>query len=143
MGLLFAATSTALALNGGHAALNKPAGGITPGPGPQPSPAPPPSNQPPPSSQPPGKTQPPGSRAPSRPHSSEGSGPKALINQATISGDPSLEETEAIADGFSVTVVDASTWGSMSASQFAAYQLLIVGDPTCGTLNNSVTNNAS
>ncbi len=31
-----------------------------------------------------------------------------------------------------MTVVDGPTWDSMSAAQFAQYQVVIIGDPTCG-----------
>jgi Bacterial Ig-like domain (group 1) len=58
--------------------------------------------------------------------------PKALILGPTVSGSPSLEESQAVLDGFDVTVVDGTTWDTMTAAQFAAYQVLIIGDPTCG-----------
>jgi hypothetical protein len=44
----------------------------------------------------------------------------------------SLEEYEAVQDGFVPTVVDGTTWDSMTAAQFAQYQVLIIGDPDCG-----------
>jgi hypothetical protein len=44
----------------------------------------------------------------------------------------SLEEYEAVQDGFVPTVVDGATWDSMTAAQFAQYQVLIIGDPDCG-----------
>lgn len=44
----------------------------------------------------------------------------------------SLEEYEAKQDGFTTKLVDGTTWDSMTASQFAQYQVLIIGDPTCG-----------
>ncbi len=47
------------------------------------------------------------------------------------------------ADGFSVDIVDDSTWDSMTAAQFAKYQLVIVGDPTCDTLPQAVTQNSA
>jgi len=43
----------------------------------------------------------------------------------------SLEEYEAVQDGFVPTVVDGATWDSMTAAQFAQYQVLIIGDPDC------------
>jgi hypothetical protein len=46
--------------------------------------------------------------------------------------DESIEQYEAEQDGFQVTVVDGTTWDSMTAAQFAQYQVLIIGDPTCG-----------
>jgi hypothetical protein len=65
--------------------------------------------------------------------------PQALILGDTVSpgeapdgsGD-SLEQYEAIQDGFQTTVVDGATWDSMTAAQFAQYQVVIIGDPTCG-----------
>ena len=56
---------------------------------------------------------------------------QALIHGATVSGSPSLEEQAAVAAGFAVTVVSDATWSTMTAAQFGAYELLIVGDPTC------------
>lgn len=59
--------------------------------------------------------------------------PQALILGSTVSGGPaSLEAQGAMNDGFAVTVVDDTTWDSMSAADFAKYQVLIIGDPTCG-----------
>jgi hypothetical protein len=46
------------------------------------------------------------------------------------SGD-SLEQYEAIQDGFTTTVVTGAQWDAMTAAQFASYQVLIIGDPTC------------
>src|SRR2546430_15839895 len=69
--------------------------------------------------------------------------PKALINGDTVSGSPSIEEQQATALGFSVTVVSGATWDNMTQAQFAAYQVLVVGDPTCSTLALSVTSNAA
>jgi hypothetical protein len=65
--------------------------------------------------------------------------PKALIlsdsvsvpGPAPASLTQSLEEYEAIADGFSVTTVTGTQWDAMTANQFAAYQVLIIGDKTC------------
>ena len=48
----------------------------------------------------------------------------------------SLEQYEAEQDGFTVTAVDGATWDSMTAAQFAAYQVIIIGDPTCGSESN-------
>jgi hypothetical protein len=65
--------------------------------------------------------------------------PQALILGDTVSSGSapdgsgeSLEQYEAEQDGFTVTVVDGATWDSMTASDFAKYQVLIIGDPTCG-----------
>ncbi len=59
--------------------------------------------------------------------------PQALILGDSVSGSPSLEQTEAEADGFTVTVIDGTTWDSEPASYFAGFQVIIIGDPTCGT----------
>ncbi len=61
--------------------------------------------------------------------------PKALIDGSTVSGGLSSEEAYfATQAGYAVTVVDDSTWASMSQSDFAQYNLLIAGDPFCSTL---------
>jgi len=44
--------------------------------------------------------------------------------------------------GFTPTVVSGSTWDSMTVGQLSSYQLLIVGDPDCGTTPTSATSNA-
>src|SRR5439155_15025953 len=44
---------------------------------------------------------------------------------------------------FSVTVVSGATWDAMTQAQFAAYQVLIIGDPTCSGLAFSATSNAA
>ena len=67
----------------------------------------------------------------------------ALINADTVTGSPSVEETTATNLGLTVTVVSGKAWDAMSASDFAAYTVLIIGDPTCGALAPSVTANAS
>ena len=52
------------------------------------------------------------------------------------SGD-SLEQYEAIQDGFTTTVVTGAEWDAMTKSQFASYQVLIIGDPTCDATGSS------
>lgn len=61
-------------------------------------------------------------------------GRTALINGATVSGSPSQEEQIATALGLTVTVVDDTTWAGMTSAQFGAYDVLIVGDPTCSVV---------
>jgi hypothetical protein len=69
--------------------------------------------------------------------SSRAAGPKALILGSTVTpgnapdGD-SFEQEFAEQLGYTVTVATDSQWDSMTAAQFASYQLLILGDPTCG-----------
>jgi uncharacterized repeat protein (TIGR02543 family) len=69
--------------------------------------------------------------------------PKALINASTVSGSPSQEEQIATALGFGVTVVDDATWGTLTSADFGQYDLLIVGDPTCGSLPPGLVSSAS
>jgi hypothetical protein len=64
--------------------------------------------------------------------------PRALILADTVAsysatdGSPrSLEQQQAEADGFAVTLVDGATWDAMTASDFAQFQVLIIGDPDC------------
>src|SRR4051812_9710009 len=63
---------------------------------------------------------------------------QALIDGATVVESPSQEEQIATAAGFNVTVVDDATWASMTAAQFGAYDLLIVGDPSCDNVPDGV-----
>jgi len=57
---------------------------------------------------------------------------KALILDSTVVGGPtSLEAMQAQALGFEVTVVDSPSWAAMSAADFGAYDLLVLGDPQC------------
>jgi hypothetical protein len=69
--------------------------------------------------------------------------PKALINASTVVGSPSQEEQIATAMGFAVTVVDDATWGALTASDFGLYDLLIAGDPGCGSLPPGLISSAS
>ncbi len=69
--------------------------------------------------------------------------PTALINGNTVSGGAgSQEATIATAQGFAVTVVSGATWSTMTQAQFGTYDVLIVGDPTCGILSSSVNSSA-
>lgn len=43
----------------------------------------------------------------------------------------SLEQQEAEAAGYQVTIVTTAQWQAMTAAQFASYRLLIIGDPHC------------
>jgi hypothetical protein len=49
----------------------------------------------------------------------------------------SIEQYEAEQDGFTVTSVTGAQWDAMTAAQFAQYQVLIIGDPTCDASGNS------
>jgi hypothetical protein len=73
--------------------------------------------------------------------------PKALIFGPTVSGSPSLEQQDLQSQGWTVTVVNGAAWAAMSAAQFASYQLLVFGDPSCGSnpaiLQPAVTNEST
>jgi hypothetical protein len=61
--------------------------------------------------------------------------PKALIDEATVSGGAESQEGKiATAKGFEVVVVSDETWGKMTQAEFGQYQVLIAGDPPCGDL---------
>src|SRR5487761_2162077 len=67
-----------------------------------------------------------------------------LINGDTLASFATVNEsTIATGLGYTVTVVSGSTWDSMTAAQFAAYNVLVIGDPACGDLAPSVTSNES
>jgi hypothetical protein len=68
---------------------------------------------------------------------------KALINADTVVGSPSQEEAIATAQGFAVTVIDDATWGTYTAADFGQYDLLIAGDPNCGSLPPGLVSSAS
>ncbi|MGA2211225.1 MAG: Ig-like domain-containing protein [Acidimicrobiales bacterium] len=79
--------------------------------------------------------------------SSASSAPQALILDTTVTTDSvavpdptdptcpnvSVEECDLEDSGWGVTVVDGSTWDSMTAAEFSSYQLIVLGDPTCGS----------
>ena len=70
------------------------------------------------------------------------SAPLALIDGDTVSGGAaSVEATSAAAAGFTVTVATGSQWAAMTQSDFAQYQVLIAGDPTCGSIASSFSAN--
>ena len=68
----------------------------------------------------------------------------ALINGGTVSGGASSQEAQAAtAQGYVVTVVPQTTWATMTAAQFGAYDLLIIGDPTCSSTPGAAAANAA
>ena len=69
------------------------------------------------------------------PTTAAASAKKALILDTTVEGGASSREaSSARTAGFDVTVVDAATWTAMTRDGFAAYDLLILGDPDCGSI---------
>jgi hypothetical protein len=67
---------------------------------------------------------------------------KALILGSSVTGGTSSKEyTSLVSLGFTPTVVTEAHWNAMTASQFGAYQVLVIGDPTCNTVTGN-TNRA-
>jgi hypothetical protein len=72
--------------------------------------------------------------------------PTALILDSTVTVDStantgvgghtcsneSVEQCDLEQQGYNVTVVSGTTWDAMTTAQFASYQLLVLGDPSCG-----------
>ena len=54
----------------------------------------------------------------------------------------SLEQWAAENAGYTVTVKSGAEWEAMSAAEFAQYQVLIVGDPFCGSTSVAADNSA-
>jgi hypothetical protein len=55
-----------------------------------------------------------------------------LIYGPSLNGSPRNEQTVAERLGYSVTVADESTWSSYTTDDFASYDAIVFGDPTCG-----------
>ena len=63
-----------------------------------------------------------------------GSNNRVLILSSTVTGGVnSTEAAQAVADGFGVDVVDPTAWATMTATNFAAYRAIVLGDPTCSS----------
>jgi hypothetical protein len=68
----------------------------------------------------------------------------AILASSVTGGASSLEATRAAALGFSpIDVVTDTTWASLTAAQFADYQLIVIGDPTCPPLRRQPEYTAS
>jgi len=68
---------------------------------------------------------------------------QALIDSSTVVGGASSQEAQvAKALGYKVTVVSDAKWGSMTSDDFGKYDLLIAGDPSCGSLPGGLTASA-
>lgn len=69
---------------------------------------------------------------------------RALVLASSVyGGESSAEAIRATALGFTVDVVGDEAWGAMTAGDFAAYQLIVVGDPSCNHLPPVVSQNAT
>lgn len=62
-----------------------------------------------------------------------------ILDATTVGGVNSNEAKAAVAAGFTVTDVSDATWESMTTAQFAAYQLIILADPSCVTSTTPIT----
>ena len=63
---------------------------------------------------------------------------EVLILGATVTGGASsLEAQEVAAQGFTPVVVDDTTWEGMTTAQFASYRAIVIGDPTCGSYDDT------
>jgi RHS repeat-associated protein len=66
-----------------------------------------------------------------------------LILSTSVNGGASSAEAEAaVADGYSVTVANATTWDSMSESTFAGYQAIVLGDASASSSCASSTSSS-
>jgi len=70
-----------------------------------------------------------------------------ILDATTVGGVSSNEAKAAVAAGFTVTDVSDATWESMTTAQFAAYQLIILADPSCvvgtGPITAALSNTAT
>jgi hypothetical protein len=54
-----------------------------------------------------------------------------ILGSTIVNGDNSLEAQAIRAVGLNPVIVDPTTWSLMSASQFASYRAIVLGDPAC------------
>ncbi len=66
-----------------------------------------------------------------------------LVFGPSVSGGLASLEAVAAAAYSPVTVVNAATWGTMTQAQFAAYRLIIIGDPGCTGIDPVIASTAS
>lgn len=65
-------------------------------------------------------------------------GNSVLILGTTIGpASPSLEESKAAALGYTVVVASALDWAGMTASDFASYKAVVLGDRSCSIVGTS------
>ena len=65
------------------------------------------------------------------PPSTPGAGKVLILDETVTNGIDSVESLDAQALGLGVDVVTDATWAAMTTPQFASYQAIIIGDPTC------------
>ena len=60
---------------------------------------------------------------------------RVLILDPTVSGGVESREAQAASvQGYAADVIDETTWSTMTAAQFDTYAALVLGDPTCGSI---------
>ena len=58
-----------------------------------------------------------------------------ILDPTVTSGAESREAQAAAVQGYAADVVNEATWSSMTTGQFDTYAALILGDPTCGSID--------
>lgn len=61
-----------------------------------------------------------------------------ILSDSVAGGNASLEAEAAAGMGFQVDVVDDTVWSKLTASDFALYQAIILGDPNCGVQDSTI-----
>ena len=70
--------------------------------------------------------------------------PKALINGDTVVGGAGSQEAQiASAQGFAVTVVSGASWNALTQADYGQYDVIILGDPSCGSFAASASATAT
>ncbi|HVA92868.1 MAG TPA: Ig-like domain-containing protein [Chloroflexota bacterium] len=78
------------------------------------------------------------------PRATHAAGGGALILGSSVSGGTGSREAAAAAmAGLAVTIVTDAQWAAMTTAQFAAFDEIIVGDPTCSSISPVVAANAT
>ncbi len=71
-------------------------------------------------------------------------GQKALVLTSSVSGGSDSHEAQWAEElGFTVTMASDAEWAAMTAATFADHQLVVIGDPTCGSVSSVVGTNAT
>ncbi len=62
-----------------------------------------------------------------------------ILDTTVVGGMSSYEVQQAQSLGLTVVLVNSATWSGMTASDFASYKAIILGDPQCGTSASAIT----
>ena len=61
---------------------------------------------------------------------------RVLILESTVTNGADSREAQAAAiEGYAADVVDETTWGAMTAAEFDSYAAIVLGDPTCASID--------